>query len=205
MPTTSSNPNPDSNPSKRLTLGHSPWLLALAVLLLVGVGAALGWLLLDHASGYTEFEGDGIRMSVPDDWEFTDMSANEACQMESLECVAILSTPQGYNFSVTWYQEIAEITVEAVDEREWKKFVEYYPSAILFNRKDIQVGGLPAIQRTFLQNNAQGNPVYFRQVYVVNGLRLYLITARFFSAEMMEANDGVVDAAIESIQFTDGE
>jgi hypothetical protein len=201
MPVSSADPKKEN----RFTLGRSPWLLALAVLLLVGVGALLGWLLLNRASGYTEIEGNGIRMSVPDDWDLEDTAANQACQTQGLECVAILSTPQGYNFSVTWYEQTAEISVEAVDEREWKKFVEYYPSAILFNRKDVQVGGLPAIQRTFLQNDAQNTPVYFRQVYVVNGLRLYLITARFFSAEMMDAHAGVVDAVIESIQFTDGE
>jgi hypothetical protein len=42
-------------------------------------------------------------------------------------------------------------------------------------------------------------------VYVVDDLRLYLITARFFSAELLEAEDATVDKVIDSIAFTDEE
>ncbi len=201
-------PTSFSDPGKKSLLkpGSSPWLLALAVLLVIAVVVSLGWLLLNQASGdLRQIEGDGIRLSVPEVWTEEDTSNNQACQNEGLACVVIMSAPQNYNFSVTWYQQGAETSVQAVDEFEWKKFVEYYPNAILFSREDLEVGGLPAIQRTFLQNDEQNTPIYFRQVYVLNGLRLYLITARFFSAETMDAQSAAVDAVIESIEFTMGE
>jgi hypothetical protein len=202
MPT--SNPDPKIKPPRRL--GRSPWLLALAVLVVVGVLVLVGWLFLNQAGGGTrQIEGDGIRLTIPEDWVEEDISTNESCQTETLECVAILSAPQGYNFSLTWYDQFTESSVAEVDEREWAKFREYYVTAILFSKDDLTVGGLPAIQRTFLQTDTQSTPIYFRQVYIVAGLRLYLITARFFSAEMMEAQAGVVDKVIESIEFTSGE
>ena len=198
---TTSSPHPQS--PKQLTLGRQPWLLALAVLLLVGVGAGIGWLAFNRTpSGMQTFEGGGIRMTIPQDWTIEDTSTNKACQTESLECVAILSTPQDYNFSITWYTQPEPTTVQMVDDTEWKKFVSYYPSAILFSREDLQVGGLPAIQRTFMQNDEQNRTIYFRQVYVLNELRLYLITTRFFSAEMMESQAATVDAIIASLHFT---
>jgi hypothetical protein len=201
-------PTPSSNANKKppLRLGGSPWLLALAVLLLVAVVVSLGWLLLNRTGGEVrQIEGDGIRLSVPVEWTEEDTSTNQACQNEGLACVVIMSAPQDYNFSVTWYQQLGETTVQAVDAFEWKKFQEYYPSSILLSREDLEVGGLPAIQRTFLQNDEQNTPVYFRQVYVLNGLRLYLITARSFSADTMNAQSAVVDAVIESIEFSTGE
>jgi len=202
MPTSSST----SGKKSLLKPGSSPWLLALAVLLLVAVLVSLGWLLLNRTSGdLRQIEGGGIRLSVPEAWTEEDTSTNQACQNEGLACVVIMSAPQDYNFSVTWYQQGVETSVQAVDEFEWKKFVEYYPSAILFSREDLEIGGLPAIQRTFLQNDEQYTPIYFRQVYVLNGLRLYLITARFYSAETMDAQSTTVDAVIESIEFTPGE
>jgi len=202
MPTSSSN----ANKKPPLRLGNSPWLLALAVLLLVAVGVSIGWLLINQTNdGVRQIEGDGIRLSVPDSWTEEDTSTNQACQTGGLACVVIMSAPQNYNFSVTWYQQAEETNVQTVDAFEWKKFQEYYPNAILFSRDELEVGGLPAIQRTFLQNDEQNTPVYFRQVYVLNGLRLYLITARSFSAETMDAQSAVVDGVIESIEFTPGE
>jgi hypothetical protein len=201
-------PTPSSNANKKppLRLGRSPWLLALAVLLLVAVIVSLGWLLLNRtAVEVRQIEGDGIRLSVPVGWTEEDTSTNQACQSEGLACVTIMSTPQNYNFSVTWYQQLEETTVQTVDAFEWKKFQEYYPNAILLSREELEVGGLPAIQRTFLQNDEQNTPIYFRQVYVLNGLRLYLITARFFSAETMDAQSAVVDGVIASIEFSSGE
>ena len=200
MHTTKSDPN--NKPPRRL--GRSPWLLALAVLLIVAVLVVISWLLLNQGGeGETRLiEGDGVRLTVPVEWNEEDISLNESCQSEELTCVAILSAPENYNFSLTWYMELAGTTVEEVDASEWKKFSEYYPQAILLSRDELEVGGLPAIQRTFLQNDQQNTPIYFRQVYILNYPFLYLITARFFSAEMMEAQAGVVDAVIESIEFT---
>lgn len=200
MPTST----PDPQPPKGLRLGRSPWLLALAVLLLVGVLALLGWLALNQGSpGQQDFEGGGVRMTIPGDWEFSDITQNQACTTTpTLECVVILTAPQGYNFSVTWYQQTDAVDVATVDAREWKKFVEYYPNAILFSREDLQISGQPAIRRTFLQNDPLSTPVYFQQMYVVDGLRLYLITARFYSAEMLELESPTVDAVLESIEFT---
>ncbi len=195
-----------SHKTGAMRLGRSPWLLALAVLLLVGVFILLGWLALNKAeSGTRPIEGDGIRLTIPEDWSEEDTSTNEACQNETLTCAFILSAPEGYNFSITWYDQLSETTVEAVDEREWAKFREYYVTAILLERESLEVGGLPAIQRTFMQTDTNSTPVYLRQVYVVDGQRLYLVTARFFSAELMEAEDATVDKVIESIEFTDGE
>ena len=189
-----------------MRLGRSPWLLALAVLLLVGVLIALGWLALNRAGGETrQIEDDGIRLSIPESWTEEDTSTNEACQNDTLTCEFILSAPEGYNFSITWYDQLSETTVEAVDEREWAKFREYYVTAILLDKEALEMGGLPAIQRTFMQTDTNSTPVYLRQVYVVDGMRLYLITARFFSADMMDEQDRVVDAVIKSIEFTDGE
>ena len=190
--------------TRSLRLGRSPWLLALAVLLLVGVLISLGWLALNKAeAGTRQVEGDGIRLTIPEDWTEEDTSTNEACQNDTLTCEFIFSAPQGYNFSITWYDQFSETTVAAVDEREWAKFREYYVTAILLDKEDLEVGGLPAIQRTFMQTDTNSTPVYLRQVYVVDGLRLYLITARFFSADLLDAQDGAVDAVIESIAFTD--
>jgi hypothetical protein len=198
---TTSSADPKKKQPRRL--GGSPWLLALAVLLLVGVLVSVGWLLLNQASGGTrQIEGDGIRLSIPEDWTEEDMSTNEACLSGELECVVILSAPQDYNFSVTWYDQLTETTVEAVDEREWAKFREYYVTAILLSKEELQVGGLPAIQRTFMQTDTNNTPIYLQQIYVVDGVRLYLITARFFSADMMDAQARVVDKVIESIEFT---
>ena len=195
-----------SDPDKKqsLRLGRAPWLLALAVLVVVGVFVLLGWLLLNQGgeAGTRLIEAEGVQFNVPQDWSEEDLTQNESCQNESLTCVAIMSAPEGYNFSLTWYTLLGTSTVELIDENEWRKFREYYPEAILFSKEEIEVGGLPAIQRTFLQNDQQTTPIYFRQVYIMNGSRLYLITARFFSAEMMEAQAGVVDAVIESIIFT---
>ena len=202
--TPTSKPTTPPTPPQRRGLGRAPWLLALAVLVILGAMAGIGWLLMDRSSGEQTFEGGGVRMSLPEDWTLEDTSGNQACQTEGLECVAILSAPQGqgYNFSVTWYQQSEPVSVQTIDDREWKRFVAYYPSAILFERSDLQVGGQPAIQRTFMQNDSQGTPIYFRQIYAVKELRLYLITARFFSADEMQAYSGVVDAVIESIHFT---
>lgn len=195
-----------SSKTRALRLGGSPWLLALAVLLLVGVLVSAGWLVLNRAGGATRpIEGNTIRLSIPENWTEEDTSTNEACQNETLTCEFILSAPEGYNFSITWYDQLSETTVEAVDEREWAKFREYYVTAILLQKEDWQVGGLPAIQRTFMQTDTNNTPVYLRQVYVLDGLRLYLITARFFSADMMDGQDRVVDKVIESIEFTSGE
>jgi len=195
-----------SNPNKKqsIRLGRSPWLLALAVFVLVGMLALLGWLLLnqDGEVQLRQIEGDGVLLYVPEDWTEEDLSQNESCQSGTLTCVAILSAPEDFNFSLTWYTELALTNVRAVDEFEWKKFRDYYPDAILFTREEIQVDGLPAIQRTFLQNDQSSTPIYLRQVYILYGQRLYLITARFFSAETMEAQAGAVDTVIESIKFT---
>ena len=201
-PATTPASKPTTTPPRRRGLGRAPWLLALAVLVILGALAGVGWLAMDRTSGEQTFEGGGVRMSLPEDWTLEDTSSNQACQTEGLECVAILSAPQGYNFSVTWYQQSEPVSVQTVDDREWKRFVAYYPSAILFERSDLQVGGQPAIQRTFMQNDSQGTPIYFRQIYAVKELRLYLITARFFSADEMEAQAAVVDAVIASIHFT---
>jgi hypothetical protein len=196
----------DPKKTRSLRLGGSPWLLALAVLLLVGVLISAGWLLLNGTSGgVRQIEGDGIRLSIPEDWTEEDTSTNDACQSETLQCVAILSAPEGYNFSVTWYDQLTETTVEAVDVREWAKFREYYVTAILLDKTELQVGEQPAIQRTFMQTDTNNTPIYLQQIYVVDGLRLYLITARFFSADMMDAQARVVDKVIESIEFTSGE
>jgi len=196
-----SNAGQKVKPPRRL--GRSPWLLALAVLVVVGALVLIGWLLLNQTgAGTRQIEGDGMRLTIPEDWVEEDISTNESCQTETLECVAILSAPQGYNFSITWYDQFSETSVAEVDEREWAKFREYYVTAILFSKDDLTVGGLPAIQRTFMQTDTQSTPIYFRQVYIVDGLRLYLITARFFSAEMMDGQARVVDKVIESIEFT---
>ncbi len=200
--TPTSKPATTPTPPQRRGLGRAPWLLALAVLVILGALVGIGWLLVDSSSEEQTFEGGGVRMSLPEDWTLEDTSGNQACQTEGLECVAILSAPQGYNFSVTWYQQTDPVSVQTVDDLEWKRFVAYYPSAILFERSDLTVGGQPAIQRTFMQNDSQGTPIYFRQIYAVKELRLYLITARFFSADEMEAQAGVVDAVIASIHFT---
>ena len=201
-PATTPASKPTTTPPRRRGLGRAPWLLALAVLVILGALAGVGWLAMDRSGGEQTFEGGGVRMSLPEDWTLEDTSGNQACQTEGLECVAILSAPQGYNFSVTWYQQSGPVSVQTVDDLEWKRFVAYYPSAILFERSDLQVGGQPAIQRTFMQNDSQGTPIYFRQIYAVKELRLYLITARFFSADEMEAQAAVVDAVIASIHFT---
>ena len=197
-------PSSDPNKKQPRRLGRSPWLLALAVLLIVAVLVGVGWLLLNQGGeGETRLiEGEGARLTVPVEWKEEDLSQNESCQSEQLTCVAILSAPENYNVSLTWYSEFSATTVAEVDAIEWKKFSEYYPEAILLSREELEVGGLPAIQRTFLQNDQQNVPIYFRQVYILNYPFLYLITARFFSAEMMESQSGVVDAVIESIQFT---
>jgi hypothetical protein len=116
--------------------------------------------------------------------------------------VAVLTTSDDYYFNVIRYDQPSEITVVALDEREWQAFSSFYPEAILFSREERQVGGLPAIQRTFLQNNPQNVPVYIRQVYVINGLYLYVITAGFPSAELMEGQSPLMDQILASIRFT---
>jgi hypothetical protein len=194
----------NSDKKQPLRLGGSPWLLAIAVLVIVGVLVLLGWLLLGRDSGSRTrlIEAEGVQLSVPEDWNEEDISQNQTCQQGTMTCVAILTAPEGYNFSLTWYTLLGTSTVQLVDENEWRKFRAQYPEAILFTKEEITVSGLPAIQRTFLQNNPENTPIYFRQVYILDGQRLYLTTARFFTAEMMAAQAGVVDQVIESIQFT---
>lgn len=196
--------NTNLNPKLPRRLGGAPWLLALAVLVILGVLALLGWLLLSPGAetNMRQIEGDGVQLSVPEDWSDEDISQNQNCQQGTMTCVTIQTAPEGYNFSLTWYSLLGTSTVQLVDENEWRKFRAQYPEAILFTREEITVGGLPAIQRTFLQNDQSNTPIYFRQVYILEGQRLYLVTARFFSAETMDAYAGVVDQVIESIDFT---
>jgi hypothetical protein len=179
-----------------------PLVLASAVMLLVGVGAVLGWLLFVQFSGKQSLEAGGLKMRFPASWQVIDTSQNQACQTAGVACVAVLTTSDDYYFNVIRYDQPSEITVVALDEREWQAFSSFYPEAILFSREERQVGGLPAIQRTFLQNNPQNVPVYIRQVYVINGLYLYVITAGFPSAELMEGQSPLMDQILASIRFT---
>jgi len=176
--------------------------LALAVLLLVSALGVFFWLLMGRLSDEQRVAGGGMQLRVPANWDVVDVSQNQGCQMPGVDCIAVLSAPEGFKLDVLRYDQAQEIPVAAVDEREWQAFRDYYPNAVLIERVEKQVGGLPAIERSFLQNNEFTEPVYLHQVYIVKGLSLYVISAGFPSAEMMAAQAPVLIRILESIRFT---
>ena len=193
-------------------LGTKPWLLALAVLLGLGVIAVLGWLLLRQADG-TEpaqpgeriISSGGVQVSVPEPWVEYDPTESEACQKPGLLCVTLLQSPQGYYFHITRYEQQDALTSQQVDEREWNEFMSYYAQAVLMKREDIEIGGLPAVEREFLRTDPNNAPLYLRQVFVARGLYYYILGFGFPSAEVMDAERTLVDQVLQSIQFTGDE
>ena len=96
----------------RRPLGSRPWLLALAVLILVGAFGLFVWLVMGRLGGEQQLGGGGMTLRVPIDWDVVDVSQNQGCQMPGVDCIAILSAPEGFNFDVLRYDQAQEIIVD---------------------------------------------------------------------------------------------
>lgn len=153
------------------------------------------------SSGYTD---EYISLTYPAGWQTYDLTRQAACQRPDIACFLGVGDPaDGMNLNMLRITMPEPLSLEAVDRKVWGAFENSTPGLVLESRRELEIGGLPAVERVFSSpsSSTPDGQAYSQQVYIVSGSFLFQFTVWAPTPEARTQHQSEIDAILASVQF----
>lgn len=158
------------------------------------------------SSAPTTFQGDGFTLTYPGSWvevsEF--FEEQQDCKEPGVQCYLAIghTSRDGTSLNLMGFAFDEAISVGEIDQ--WVQVESGKPDVTLESRDFITVAGQPALRWIYNApgSDAAGGRMHILQVFLVNGLEVYLFNGGADSADTLSKHRPEMEAIINSMQFS---